>query len=54
MAIFKTEYMKGILTFKRNFSDLVANKVVVYNGDDMGHINNIAILNYKSFLKIPL
>ena len=51
---FNIEFLKGIKSFEKEFSDLTKNKFIVYNGEDKGEINGVEILNYKSFFfKLP-
>ena len=46
---FNPSFLKGIRSFEREFPELTARKYVVYNGEDMGEVNGVEILNYKSF-----
>ncbi|MCH5241950.1 MAG: ATP-binding protein [Muribaculaceae bacterium] len=46
---FNTEFLKGIMSFEKEFPDLTGRKYIIYNGEDKGEINGVKILNYQSF-----
>ena len=47
---FNTEFLKGVKSFESSFPEYCGNKYVVYSGKDLGRIEGIEILNYKTFL----
>lgn len=47
-STFHPDFTKGLRSFEKAFSDLVAKKTVIYSGDDLPAINGISITSYRN------